>query len=118
MPNISSEQTHSFEGKVMLEDGFKVLIKNYLKNTDFSLDLKDWRNKIDMEIKEMQSQLKGELSQTIEDPKKKNKKKKKDGVAGIETNLENDGLVKFSKLLINTKKLTVVEKFVESVQKC
>jgi len=61
-----------------------------------------------LEIKEVQLQIKGDVKSN-EDQKKKKKKYELTGI-------ENDGLVKFSKLLINTKKLSVVEKFVESLE--
>lgn len=78
---------------------------------------------MDEEVKEIQTQLKKDLNAKVEDKeirrgkmgsaKKKNKKCKISDALLI----ENDALVKFSKLLISTKRLSVIDKFGESLKK-
>lgn len=48
--------------KVMFDDGFTVMIKNVVNNTNFQLEIKDWRRKMDDEIKEIQTQFKKDLN--------------------------------------------------------
>lgn len=104
--------------KVMIDDGFNVMIKNHFKNTDFALDLKDWRKKIDLEIKEVQSQLKKDMGDKTDevDTQSLTKEKKKKKKLVTKTCIQDDSLVKFSKLLINTKRLSVVGKFIECLE--
>lgn len=83
----------------------------------------------------MQSQLKSEINLKSDESLEQDKKKKRNGASlslkdsddaietekktkktSFKTSIEDDSLIKFSKLLINTKRLTVVEKFVESLE--
>lgn len=82
----------------------------------------------------MQSQLKSEIHLKSDESLEQEKKKKRNSLQSLKdsddaidqekktkkknfkTSIEDDSLIKFSKLLINTKRLTVVEKFVESLE--
>jgi len=83
----------------------------------------------------VQSQLKSEINLKSDESLEQEKKKKRNSLQSLKdsddaidqekktkkknfkTSIEDDSLIKFSKLLINTKRLTVVEKFVESLEK-